>query len=255
MNAIIINLSFTLLLAFPTLRLIGFYFSVYTNHMLDISSKRDVSQEKKRLFLYSLAIPILFLLRNILLESTEHQSTLWNLLVIASMASIILVAIGLHLIWTPMFRKAELKLIKEIAIKASNNSNYTIIDNELKINNVLENLSGDYLNCPKDSFLCLLSKKPLNDLPKIKWENRSRTKNTKANQRTLVVFICKLFPNRKNDDRFIEKTISDYFCDTEGNEIGITSQAINTNKKIIDNPDSASLNVKELISKLNNSLF
>ena len=254
MNTKIINLIFTLILAFPILRLFGFYFSLYTNYMLDNAFKRNVSLEKKRLFIYSLAIPILFICYYDLLDSLEHNSKVWTISAIVTIASTFVVTIGLYLIWTPAFRKVELKLIKKAAAAMSNISDYTILDNDLKIKKIYKNLQHEYLNCSIDSFLCLLLQTPLNELPKIQWINGSTKKNTKANQRTLVVFLCKLFPNRMSDDKFIEEIISKYFCDKENNEIKISQPAIYQSRPFIKDSESASPNVKNLLDTIDNSL-
>ena len=254
MNPININLAVLILTIFPVLRLLGKYFTLYTNYMLDIPFKWNSTTEKTRLFVYSLIIPILLFLRIDLLNSLNKTSPyiLTSQIIIIST---FIVSVGfLYLPWTPIFKHSFLKHLKRIVITISNNSNYTILNTEEKITNTHNKLNKKYLQCSLETFLCLLSQSTLNASPKIKWIDTGNKKNTYANQQSLVLFICKIFPNRAMDNKFIKNTISNYFCDGNGKSIEITAQAISTNKKLINNIQDASENLKQLISKIDNDI-
>lgn len=253
MTPTIINLAAFVLVLFPLLRLIARYFEIYTNYMLDIPFKWNSSIEKTRLFLYSLIIPALIFLRSELLTSLNYEGTFWLILFqISLIFSFVLLAGLLYLIWTPLLKDSIRNNLRKIILSHQSFLDRTIFNNETEIYNVYQTLNKMVLLCSYESFLAFLSQSPLQDNPKIKWVDIGNKNNTDANQQSLIVFICKVFPNCSPN--FIQTTIEEYFCSDQSNKIKVSKPAISTGRKNFKNLDESSKNIQNLIYQIDKNI-
>lgn len=252
MTPTIINLAAFTLVLFPLLKLIAKYFGIYTNYMLDIPFKWNSSIEKTRLFLYSFIIPALIFLRSELLKSLNYEGTYSLFLQILLISSFVLLVGLLYLTWTPLLKNSIRNNLRKIVLSQKGFLYRTIFNNKTEIYNVYQTLNKKFFFCSYESFLTFLSQSPLQDNPKIKWVDIGNKNNTDANQQSLIVFICKVFPYCSPN--FIQTTIEEYFCSEQSNAIKVSKPAISTGRKNFNNLDESSKNIQDLIYQIDKNI-